>query len=128
MICNYSLNDIKDIVDSLFLNKVTVHSRTTLMSQLHSVTYHISHTHLYFVHNLYTKNKTAENRSLNLHPCWQYAGTQNKKEKSWRITSPLKPPHIPEVQKHTLLYPGTSQIAHNLPLVCSIQRRDSLQL
>ena len=39
----------------------------------------ISHTRTHFVHNLYTKNRTAENRAPNLHPRWQHAGTQNKK-------------------------------------------------
>ena len=42
--------------------------------------------------------------------------------------APLKPPHIPEVQKHPLLHPRTLHITHKLPLVCSIQRRNSLQL
>jgi len=88
----------------------------------------ISHTRTYFVHNLYTKNRTAENSAPNLHPRWQHAGTQNTAKKLWRDSSPLKPPHIPEVQQHSFLHPGTSQITHKLPLVCSIQRRNSLQL
>ena len=57
----------------------------------------ISHTRTHFVHNLYTKNRTAENRAPNLHPRWQHAGTQNTAKKLWRITSPLKPSLIPEI-------------------------------
>ena len=40
----------------------------SLMSQLHSVTSGIIHTHTHFVHNLYTKTRTAANRAYNLHP------------------------------------------------------------
>jgi len=42
---------------------------------------HTSHTCIHFVHNLYTKNRTAANNVSNLHPCWQHAGTQNTAKK-----------------------------------------------
>ena len=53
----------------------------------------ISYTCTYFVHNLYTKTKTATNHVSNLHPRCLYAGTQNTAKKSWRVNhSPLQPP------------------------------------
>ena len=40
----------------------------SLMSRLHYVTSCIIHTRIHFVHNLYTKTRTAANRAYNLHP------------------------------------------------------------
>ena len=52
----------------------------------------ISYACAYFVHNLYTKTKTATNHVSNLHPRCLYAGIQNTAKKLRRYTSPLQPP------------------------------------
>ena len=88
----------------------------------------ISYACTYFVHNLYTKTKTATNHVSNLHPRCLYAGTQNTAKKLRRVNSPLQSPYIPEVHQKPRLHPGRLQITANLCLMCLAQVRHCLQL